>query len=590
MKRLIEDYQAIRNFYKNEQDQVPFTTTMDELAGILFCTERNAKLILKKLIEAGWVSYSPGRGRGHKSRLSFLVSLDDAAFTDATSLFKTGQITEGLELATLFGSPFLKRRLLDWLNEYFGYKKEEMDHKLQDIIRIPMFRTFNSIIPSRAFFDFDVHLVRQVYDTIIIYDYSENKAHGKLVHHWEYNESKTEWTFYIKKGILFHNNKELTSSDIEFTFSSLRHPDYQQFWLVKNIREIECLGPYTIRLHLYQPNELFLQFLSFPAMSIIPSGIKDFVGTGPFQVVTYNENHCILEANPHYFEGRPFVDQFEILNVPREYEEEILSDKSSIYVNTGESNYYLSGMSREQIEGIYEGSSLFTFNLRNPNRPQQSRLFRKAVTKLLDRKKLIAELGPPRVFPSYGFEKDDCLDRIDEKFREEDIQYLLKESGYKGEPIQLFTYDRHKPDAEWIKKEAARFGINFNTRILGWSEILNEENLCNADCILFEAVWGENELSKFELFQSGFSFLRKHLNAEANDFVDRKIKEILSIPSRKKRALLFSEIESWLISECSVVFLVHKNIESSFHPSIKGVRLNARGHIDFKNIWIQTNN
>ncbi|MFX3623442.1 MAG: ABC transporter substrate-binding protein [Ectobacillus sp.] len=587
MKRLLEDYKAIRDFYIKEPDQVPFIATMDELAGILFCTERNAKLILAKLVEAGWVSFSPGRGRGHKSRLTFLASLDEAAFAEATSLFKAGQITEGLELATLFGSPLLKRRLLEWLGEYFGYKKEDTGHTIRDIIRIPMFRTFNSITPSQAFFDFDVHLVKQIYDTIILYDYVEDKAIGKLAHHWESNQTKTEWTFYLRKGVLFHNNKELASSDIEYTFSLLLHPDYRQYWLVENIRKIECIDPYTIRFHLHRPNELFLSFLSFPSLSIIPSGMTDPIGTGPYRAVAYHEHQCILEAHPHYFEGRPFVDRIEILNVPREYEEEILSDKSSIYVNTGESNYYMSGMSRKQIEGLYEGSSLFTFNLSNQNRPQQSLFFRKAVTTLLDRNKLVAELGPPRVHPSFGFERDESLCKVVEKSRDEEIKHLLQKSGYNEEVVQLFTYDRHKPDADWIKKEAARFGIRFHIIILGWSEILKEEHLSNADCILFEAVWGENELSKLELFLSDFSFLRWHLHQETKGWIGKKIEEILATSSKGKRSHLFSEIESLLVSEYSVVFLAHKNAESSFHPSIKGVKLNARGHIDFKNLWIK---
>jgi SgrR family transcriptional regulator len=587
MKRLIEDYKALRDFFTNEQDQTPFTTTMDELAKIWFCTERNAKFILTKLIESSWISFASGKGRGHKSRLTFLASLDDAAYGEAITLFRNGQITEGLALATHYGSPNLKRRLFDWLNDYFGYEKEETSHTIRDIIRIPMFRTFNSLNPSKAFFDFDVHLVRQVYDTMVLFDYSEDKAIGKLAHFWESNETKTEWTFYLKKGILFHNSKELTSSDIEYTFSLLLDLNYRQFWLVENIKKIECINPYAIRFLLYRPNELFLPFLSFPALSIIPSGVMEPVGTGPYRVVTYHENQCTLEANAHYFEGRPFVDRIEILNVPREYEEEILADKNSIFVNTGESNYYNSDFTRKHIEGFYEGSSLFSFNLNKQNRPQQSRFFRKAVSQLLDRTKMIAELGSPRVIPAFGFERKDSLNKNGELLSDEKIKHLLKVSDYKGELVQLFTYERHKQDALWIKKEAARYGINFDLVILGWNEILEEKILNKADCILFEVVWGENELSKLELFQSGFSFLRWHLNQETKEWIDRKIEEILTTPTSIKRSHLFSEIESTLISEDLVVFLVHKNIGSSFHPSINGVKLNARGHIDFKNIWIK---
>ena len=586
MKRLIEDFKVIRDYYQLQPEQEPFVTTMDELANILYCSQRNTKYILTKLVEAGLVSFSSGRGRGNKSYLTFLRSVDEAVFAEAIALFKTGQITEGLELATLFGTPTLKKRLLQWLNHFFGYEKQEKDQKMKDIIRLPMFRTFNSMIPSSAFFDFDVHLIRQVYDTIVLYDYSSGSAERKLAHHWEYNENQTEWTFYLKKGILFHNGKELTSADIYYTFSLLLHPNFEQWWLVENIRSIECLDSYTVRFHLHKPNVLFLAFLSFPALSIIPSESTGYIGTGPFMVHTYNKNYCILEANPHYYEGRPFVDRFEILNVPKEYEKEILEDKISIFVNTGEGNYF-GNPSYEHIEGMYEGSTLLTFNLNKKTGPQQNMYFRQAVNKLMDRKKLIADLGPPRMAPSFSFEIARSRLLTSEKAPDEEIQFLLQTSGYLGETLQLFTYDRHQPDAEWIQHEAARYGLSIHVTILGWNEMLKEENIHQADCILFEAVWGEKEMSKLELYRSGFSFLRQHLNQNTADFVDRKIEDIISTIMEEDRSAHFLEIEARLLNEQAVVFLVHKKIESTFHPSINGVQLNGHGQVDFKNIWIK---
>ncbi|MBY0121767.1 ABC transporter substrate-binding protein [Bacillus sp. S/N-304-OC-R1] len=587
MSRLIENYKAIRDYYKSQPEHVPFSTTMEELANLLFCSQRNTKFILSKLIESGWILFSPGRGRGNKSHLTFLKSIDDAAFSEAINLFMNGKITEGLELATLYGSPDLKKQLLEWLNQYFGYTQQENAKVVKDIIRLPMFRTFNSIVPSKAFFDFDVHLIKQVYDTIVLFDHSTEKVKGKLAHHWEVNEEKTEWTFYLKKGLQFHNDKELISTDIHFTFSLLFHPDFEQSWLVKNINDIECLNRYTVRFHLHKPNELFLRFLSFPALSIIPAEGTDYIGTGPFKVHTYNENYAVLEANSSYYEGRPFVDRFEILNVPREYEKEILADNSSIFVNTGESNYSSDDPSHEVVEGMYEGSSLLTFNLRKKNSPLQSIFFRKALNKLIDRKKLIADLGSPRLLPSFSFEMQRSLLMTQEKIENEEIQFLLQQSSYSGEPIQLFTYERHQPDAEWIMTEAAQYGISIHITILGWQEILNEESIQQADCILFEAVWGEKEMSKLELYQSRFSFLHQHLDPEIKDAIDRKIETILATSKEEERSTLFSEIEAHLISEQAAAFLVHKSIESTFHPSIKGVKINSRGHVDFKNIWIK---
>lgn len=45
--------------------------TIQNISETLFCTERNSKLIIKKLEDLHWIMWFPGRGRGNRSKLSF---------------------------------------------------------------------------------------------------------------------------------------------------------------------------------------------------------------------------------------------------------------------------------------------------------------------------------------------------------------------------------------------------------------------------------------------------------------------------------------------------------------------------------------
>lgn len=585
MKHLLADFKTIRERFAEKNEHEPFSVAMEELASLLFCTPRNVKLILAKMINQDWLAFSPGRGRGNKSTIVFKTTVDNAVLAEASKLVDNGFITEAVHLAAFLGSQFARKKLLEQLEGYFGYQRSESNQSYIDLIRIPMFRTFNTLTPHLAFFDFDAHLIRQVYDTLVFYDSSSSQVSGRLAHAWEANAEKTIWTFYLRKGILFHNGKELDAIDVQYTFKHFQEAEGGQKWLAVNIKEIEVIDPYCIRIFLHKRNTMFLQYLSFPCLSIVPNGANDndYIGTGPFKVESYHKDQCKLSANRSYFVGRPFLDAVEIIHLPKDLEKNVWKDPHNIIVNTGEGPYHPNPEEWEQIENFYPGSSLLTFNLTKKDRPQNHPFFRQAIDLLIDRKKMIEELGPPRIYPSYSFEwKGELFQRS-----VKDVHTLLKEAGYTGEAMNLYTYERHQPDAEWLQKECRSYGINLEVCILDWDGILHPDAIAAADCILFEAVWGENELSKIELYQSGYSFLRGHLPVEAALHVDETIQEINNLDSPSGREALFAKLEKMLIDHHYVVFLVHKNIESAFSPYIQGARFNARGNIDFKSIWIK---
>lgn len=72
--RLIHDFVALRKAFSHITEHVPFQVTMAEVAAALFCTQRNARLLLTKMIEQGWMTFVPSRERKRKR-------LDDHVFT-----------------------------------------------------------------------------------------------------------------------------------------------------------------------------------------------------------------------------------------------------------------------------------------------------------------------------------------------------------------------------------------------------------------------------------------------------------------------------------------------------------------------------
>ncbi|HYK71942.1 MAG TPA: ABC transporter substrate-binding protein [Pseudoneobacillus sp.] len=587
--QLIEDFVKLRNYYSLQQDIPAHSVTMEDISHLLFCTPRNAKLILNKMIEQNWITFISGRGRGNKSTLQFHISVDEIILSEGKKLIQEGDITEGLQLISQYGSSHAKKEIANWVNHFFGYERQGSSSDFTDIIRLPVFRTINSLIPSKAYYDFDAHLIKQVYNTLVTYNHDTDFVTESLAHYWETNNDMKTWNFYLRKGVFFHHGKEFDAFDVQFTVNELFQNGFPQKWLIENMNSITVIDKYTIQFHLKKKNKLFLKYLSFPTFSIIPADFLDYhetnlpPGTGPYMVKKYNPNACILEAFPTYFEGRAHIDKIEISNMPKEYM--TLLESEVIFVNTGETQYR-KNPSWNEVEDIYAGSTLFTFNLNKINAPQNDRHFREAIHKIMDREKMIEDLGEPRIYPSCGFDIHfSKMHYQKEQIDPSEICSLLEKCHYNKEEILLYTYDRHEVDALWIKEQCAKYGIHFSVVIIGWSEMLEKEQMQLADCILFEAVWGEDELSKIEQYKSDYSFIRNHWPKEKIPYLDLKMEEILLEENKTIREHQFNEITQLIHEEIMAVFLVHKTIESTFHPSIQGVEFNGRGHIDFKKIW-----
>jgi SgrR family transcriptional regulator len=80
------------------------------------------------------------------------------------------------------GDHELQGAFLRWLSEHFGYQAEDGGERALEILRFPVFRPIVTLDPGRAFYSFDLHLVRQLFDTLVVRE-SSGRIRGHLAHH-----------------------------------------------------------------------------------------------------------------------------------------------------------------------------------------------------------------------------------------------------------------------------------------------------------------------------------------------------------------------------------------------------------------------
>jgi len=163
-------------------------------------------------------------------------------------------------------------------------------------------------------------LLDLIFDSLVRIDHNGRIIPG-LADTWSISEDGLVYTFYLHKGVRFHDGIELTADDVKFTYEKISDPAIDSPWKVNTelIASWEIIDRYTIKAILNQP---FPNILHKLIREIVPHHIlqgQDLnktpfnyhpTGTGPFQIQNFNRttNRIELKVNPDYFGGRPYLD------------------------------------------------------------------------------------------------------------------------------------------------------------------------------------------------------------------------------------------------------------------------------------------
>ena len=124
---------------------------------------------------------------------------------------------------------------------------------------------------------------------------------------WDLDASGTVATFYLRRGVLFHNGKEMKAGDVVASMERWGRVGLQASALWSHVVGVAALDDYTVQLTLDEPFAPMTTFLAniYGGLSIYPSEIaeaagdepiaaEDIVGTGPYQFAEWRSGDYIL--------------------------------------------------------------------------------------------------------------------------------------------------------------------------------------------------------------------------------------------------------------------------------------------------------
>jgi len=193
------------------------------------------------------------------------------------------------------------------------------EQERQGVLRIalqPIVQTDPAFISS----DPEVLIGSSVYDYLVDIT-PQNTIAPRLAHDWTVSEDGKSYVFSLIENATFHDGTLLTANDVVWTFDRLRDPqvDSPTKDLYSNIESIAASDQFEVTFTLKESNPFFLYDLSDNHALIVKANtsdpISDFMGTGPFKLVSYNpEDRLIVEANGDYFlRDRPNLERIEFI-------------------------------------------------------------------------------------------------------------------------------------------------------------------------------------------------------------------------------------------------------------------------------------
>lgn len=151
----------------------------------------------------------------------------------------------------------------------------------------------------------------------------------QLAERWE-ERSPTEYVFHLRRGVKFHNGKEMDAEDVKFSYERVMDPRSGSGGRgdLVTIKSIDILDRHTVRFTLHEPTSTFLVNIAGKYNGVIPKDVlrtgrelqNAAVGTGPFMVESFEPNRMlVLKRFPDYWErGKPYLDGLTFQALPDE--------------------------------------------------------------------------------------------------------------------------------------------------------------------------------------------------------------------------------------------------------------------------------
>jgi len=347
--------------------------------------------------------------------------------------------------------------------------------------------SYESLNPNSIIDVISSFIATQIYDGLVRLNNTTLKVEPAIAEKWEVDATGTKYTFHIKKGVTFQDDKcfsggtgrEVKAADFKYSFELLckNLPTNEAYYStfkdrVKGannyfdgkgeLEGVKVIDDYTLEITLEHPSTVFLQILAEPLCAVVAKEAVDKygkdmkIGAGAYMydAAKSTKDKIVLLKNPTYY-GKdslgnklPFLDSVLIYIISAKDQELAMFKDEKLDMITSLPSQSIKEMVETQIQDFQSAppkylldnaaemiTQYYSFNISRP--PFDNPKVRKAFNMAINRKKIVEEIlnnqafGPatngftPPTFPGYDITKLKGYD-----FDLTQAKKLLAEAGY----------------------------------------------------------------------------------------------------------------------------------------------------------------
>nr|WP_247501352.1 ABC transporter substrate-binding protein [Bradyrhizobium sp. 1] len=347
----------------------------------------------------------------------------------------------------------------------------------------------------------ELEVIHHIFEPLVAIDGNYN-ARPVLASKIDTNADATVFTFTLRKGVKFHNGKEMNSADVLASFERYRKVSPNASVLA-DVEGFEAPDPLTFVIRLKKPNAVFVDVLKSPVypFEILPAEQKDkaareidIIGTGPFMLGEWvKDSHLVIKRfdayvpddsapGPDGLAGRrtAYLDQVRYNFVPE-------ANARVAALQTGNADV-IGDVPRDLAKRFEAQANIKTqqifpycmqvFVVNTQAALTNNPLIRQAIEAVVNVEDItgamgqISRPGHSLVYASSPYYQGDAMKPYYDQRNPAKAKALLKQAGYNGEKIVLQTnsnYPNFRDAILVLSEQMKDAGMNVAVDIVDWT-------------------------------------------------------------------------------------------------------------------------
>jgi len=408
----------------------------------------------------------------------------------------------------------------------------------------------------------------------------------------------------LRKGVLFHNGRELTSEDVVYTFRSFLDPTFRgRSGAYRVVASVDALDRYTVQFKLKEP---FAPFRVNLVMGIVQAGsgaenARNPIGTGPYRLRQFvQDDRLVLDPFDGHFAGRPKNAGLVLKVVPDDTMRGLELRKGTVDLVVNDlSPDVVWQLGKEGALGVakadgsdyaYIGMNLKDARLKNPDvrRALGYAVDRQAIVDHLRRgfAKVAVGIVPPM---SWAHEKN----VFDFTYDPAKARHMLDAAGFpdpdRDGPLPRFrlslktsTSEVYRVQAAAIQHDLAKVGVAVDVKSSELQTLFAD--VLRGNFQLYTLQWvGVTDPDMLRRVYHSRQAPPAGLNRVfySNPEVDRLIDEAARAVEVSERQELYARAQRLIAEDVPYISLWYKTNVAVFQPDIHGVRLSPIADFGF---------